>query len=101
MNGGRCVGPDVCDCPSGWRGKRCDKRKCRDTRIRYIYDVIILQTNTLRAMMHQCEHLKSSDCFHKLISYQKLSRSDHDAVKLTRAEAEAGTVTLSSRAVNM
>lgn len=33
MNGGRCVGPDVCDCPSGWRGKRCDKRKCRDTRI--------------------------------------------------------------------
>ena len=33
MNGGRCVGPDVCDCPSGWRGKRCDKRKCLDSRI--------------------------------------------------------------------
>lgn len=27
INGGRCVGPNVCDCPSGWRGKRCDKRK--------------------------------------------------------------------------
>ncbi len=27
MNGGRCVGPDVCDCASGWRGKRCDKRE--------------------------------------------------------------------------
>lgn len=34
MNGGRCVGPDVCDCPSGWRGQRCDKRKCFDSRIR-------------------------------------------------------------------
>uniref|UniRef100_A0A4W5RZM8 EGF-like domain-containing protein n=1 Tax=Hucho hucho TaxID=62062 RepID=A0A4W5RZM8_9TELE len=28
MNSGRCVGPDVCDCPSGWRGKRCDKPTC-------------------------------------------------------------------------
>lgn len=27
MNGGRCVGPGVCDCPSGWRGKRCEKRE--------------------------------------------------------------------------
>lgn len=27
MNGGRCVHPNVCDCPSGWRGKHCSKRK--------------------------------------------------------------------------
>jgi len=27
MNGGKCVRPNVCDCPAGWRGKHCDKRK--------------------------------------------------------------------------
>lgn len=27
MNGGRCVGPNVCSCPSGWGGKRCNTRK--------------------------------------------------------------------------
>lgn len=27
MNGGKCVRPNVCDCPSGWRGKHCNKRK--------------------------------------------------------------------------
>lgn len=27
MNGGKCVGPNVCSCPSGWRGKRCNTRK--------------------------------------------------------------------------
>uniref|UniRef100_A0A8C3XNT5 EGF-like domain-containing protein n=1 Tax=Chelydra serpentina TaxID=8475 RepID=A0A8C3XNT5_CHESE len=27
MNGGRCVGPNICSCPSGWRGKQCNTRK--------------------------------------------------------------------------
>uniref|UniRef100_A0A8C0FPE2 EGF-like domain-containing protein n=1 Tax=Bubo bubo TaxID=30461 RepID=A0A8C0FPE2_BUBBB len=28
MNGGRCVGPNICSCPSGWRGKRCNTPVC-------------------------------------------------------------------------
>ncbi|POI34663.1 hypothetical protein CIB84_001585 [Bambusicola thoracicus] len=28
MNGGKCVSPNVCDCPSGWRGKHCNKPVC-------------------------------------------------------------------------
>uniref|UniRef100_A0A4W3IDU7 Si:ch211-246m6.5 n=1 Tax=Callorhinchus milii TaxID=7868 RepID=A0A4W3IDU7_CALMI len=28
MNGGKCVGPDICDCPSGWKGKRCNQPLC-------------------------------------------------------------------------
>ncbi|GAA6068711.1 von Willebrand factor D and EGF domain-containing protein-like [Tachysurus ichikawai] len=28
MNKGKCVGPDTCSCPSGWRGKVCDVPVC-------------------------------------------------------------------------
>uniref|UniRef100_A0A4W3HJ61 EGF-like domain-containing protein n=1 Tax=Callorhinchus milii TaxID=7868 RepID=A0A4W3HJ61_CALMI len=28
MNGGKCVGPNICSCLSGWRGKRCHIPVC-------------------------------------------------------------------------
>jgi len=30
-NGGRCVGPDTCDCPAGWEGIDCTKPICSST----------------------------------------------------------------------
>lgn len=27
MNRGKCVSPGSCDCPSAWKGKRCNQRK--------------------------------------------------------------------------
>jgi hypothetical protein len=27
MNGGKCVGPNICSCASGWSGKQCNTRK--------------------------------------------------------------------------
>lgn len=30
-NGGRCVGPDICECPEGWEGVDCTKPVCTST----------------------------------------------------------------------
>ncbi len=29
MNNGKCVGPNTCSCPSGWRGEICNIRKSK------------------------------------------------------------------------
>lgn len=28
LNGGECIGPNICECPEGWVGMLCQTRKC-------------------------------------------------------------------------
>lgn len=61
MNGGRCVHPNVCDCPSGWRGRHCSKRKhlCSHQSLyslaqsTAICNLLILKTSTESVLLFQ------------------------------------------------